>query len=311
MIYRPSSLLRQWLEAQALPVGSITRTIAVFEAKEKRAKRIAQSKKLWIEWNEFHPPLRIPEYDESKWPEKLHVDIARADVEISFMMAKAMFGDEMWVETFDRGTRSNNYRCRVDNWDFWAKKVRCTECNQAVEHMCYAASYICEYCRLQDWINSERDHLKQIKLRATDALGFKKEKMMYGKVIYLFRTLAESNFPKSDKFKMRDGSGNLVPIIRRPGDFLTKVMNHTSSSLREFFDAALDMDRRSTHQGVVGHCSAHQKVHDYSDHPPLHGVTWQEMLKFGAYRRAPTKEEYQLCGATGWTPEHGQGLLMW
>lgn len=312
-MYRPSSLLRQWLEAQALPDESIIRTIAVFEIKQKCDRRIAESEKEWIVRTKLHPPRCLPVYEKSLWPESLRVDIARAKVETSFMMAKAMFGNEMWVETFDRGSQANNYRCRVDNWTCWAPKIRCAGCSQSLEQLCFAASYPdCEYCRLQNWVDLEYDHLKQLKKVATNLLGFRRDTRVNEEWVSSFLTLAESNFPKPNKFLMQDLSGKISCIIYIPQDFYDLVMNDfDSSTMRGFLDAVRDIDEIEARQGPIGHLSTIQLENPYSGRPPLYGVTWMESLKYAGYRRAPTKEEYQSCGETGYTPSDVPKMYSW
>lgn len=309
MFYNGESLLRQWLEAQALPFESILRTIIVFEAKQRRDEMIAESERQWVA-NNFTSGEDIPPYNESHWSLEMRKKIARATVEMSFMMAKAMFGEDMWVETYDRSTHANNYRCLVDNYARWGKKLRCLQCQETFEEICYSGCYYCEDCRLQEWIVGESDHLKKYKLAASSELGFRKLTTEGDEEFESFATLGDSNFPKPEAFLEHNANGELVPIINTKSDFLIKVLDAPESSMRRFFDAVHEIDQKELHKGAVGRCASKQSDHRYGGYEELHTDPWLS-VQYKLYRQAPTKEEYLICGPGGWTPKQANKIFQW
>lgn len=310
MFYNGESLLRQWLEAQALPFKSIFRTIIVFEAKQNCDEKMAESEKQWVA-EEFTPGQVVPRYTSRYWPLAWRKEFAQKTVEISFMMAKAMFGDDMWVETYDRSTHANNYRCRIDNYARWGRKLRCLDlkCQKTVEEICYAGCYRCEDCRLQEWIIHESDHLKKFKIGASSCLGFNKFTAEGDKEFQSFVTLADSSFPKPEAFMEHDSNGELVPIIKKKSDFWRKVLDTPESSMRRFFDAVREIDQKEK-MAPLGRCSDKQKDHIYGGYEELH-TDPRLSLQYKLYRQAPTKEEYLMCGPDGWTPKQANKVLQW
>lgn len=306
MFYNGESLLRQWLEAQALPFKSLFRTIIVLEAKQKCKDKITESEKQWVSRN-FTPGQVIPPYTASHWSPAMRKAVARTTVETSFMMAKAMFGDDMWVETFDRSTHANNYRCLVDNYARWGTKLRCLNCQQMLEEICYAGCFYCEDCRLKEWIVRESDHLKKQKLAACSELGFRR---LMNEEVQSFATLGDSNFPKPEAFLESNANGELVSIINTKYDFLDKVLDAPKSSMRGFFDAVYKLDQKEKQLGPVGRCSDKQKDHTYGGYEELHTDPWLS-VQYKLYRQAPTKEEYLMCGPGGWTPKQGKKVFRW
>lgn len=301
MIYNDSSLLRQWLEAQALPQNSISRTITVFEGKQKCDQMIAESEQHWIDYH-AQSDEDIPEYTRDDWPSALRQQVSQLEVEISFLMAKAMFGEDMWLETIDRCMYATNFRCLVRNYAIWGKKWRCLLCDKDLERMCFANSYQCEDCRLQRLISSETDHLKKNKRIATSKLGLTPD----GDEV---ATLAQSNFPHPDSFFGRGPNQERVNIIQTKADFFRRVLRAPNSSLVEFFDAVEEMDTRELNAGPVGRLAQNQRDHNravenlHSD--PLLNISYQ------CYRKAPTKEEYLACTTAGWTDQEAYNATRW
>lgn len=251
----------------------------------------------------FHPPQFLPDFDESQWPEKLLEKLTLSLIEINIMVCKAMFGDAMWVETWDRGTRSNNFQCRLDNYKLWTQVQRCTECNVHLPRIFFTASHVCEDCRTQNFIDDETDHMKRDKMVATTKLGF-------GRIYDAgFKTLSTSNFPRPDAFRKVGEDGEDVAVIKKTRHFMTRVLCTPSSPFRPFIDAAVAMDYRERVR-PIGRCTHLQVNHPESGNEDLYATIMQQ-LKMLCYRRAQTKEEFLLCGEAGFTPEQANQFLPW
>lgn len=302
MIWDLSSLWRRWAEALPLPADCVPLVISVYEAMLKVDAMKKAREERWATEN-FHPPQVLPRFDESQWPEDLANKVSLSVIEIHIMTCKAMFGDAMWAETWDRGTRSNNFQCRLDNYKLWTIAQRCTECEVRLPRIFFTASHICEDCRTQNHIDDETNHMKRDKIAATEKLGFGR---LYDAV---FKDLSQSNFPQPDAFQEVNEDGKIVPIIKRTYDFMDRVLDAPMSSFRPFIDAAVAMDQRERFR-PLGHYTNAQANHRQSGNEDPY-ATVMEQLKMLCYRRAQTKEEFLLCGDAGFTPEQASQFLPW
>lgn len=298
MMYKYSSLFRQWAEALPAPRSCIAMIIATWEVDEGTRGLIAAGEEPWQARRRVRDDMA--EFQDNDWPQPLKDKVSRQLVVRHWLVVRATCGENGWKQTADRGFYSCNYQCTAGNYLEHSKAMICDTCELGgLPRIFFNACETCEGCRLRDCVlHQENDHLQQLKAQATEALG-------YGTGGQPFRTNSESNFP-FDAFKP-DENGDL-PVKTR-ADFV-RILD-TAPSLRGFIDLAAELEVSEHRAGYrKGRQTIGQLDNPYAD-PPSLDVYGDQLLEFYRYRRGLTHEEYAKSNGMGWEPSNKDVVLQW
>lgn len=293
MILECSSLLRQYLEALPLPAYCIPLTIAAYELQKQVD---AEASRVRYRFQARQDGLGFPAFPRADWPQALVDFVTPKEIIINFTLAKAMFGEEMWLETADRGPRATNIQCTIQNYNLWAEIHRCTCCGAPTSRMFFSCYTTCETCRLERWVNEETDHLKDLKRNVVTALGFERRQRIGYQV--------SGHFPK---FK------DITSRIQAHDDLIKQVYAAHSSPLRLFFQHLQRLSDDEAMWGPRGRITQVQKTtcsQTGCRHvTPIHVV--EEQIQTILYKQSLSCEDFRQYGAffSGWTPAHGRKKL--
>ncbi|KAF3764239.1 hypothetical protein M406DRAFT_330587 [Cryphonectria parasitica EP155] len=320
MIIDTASLLRQYLEALPLPAFCIPYTMAAYDLKLAMDAEIAvegapiiaeaarqmEAVQLQAEMAGFiqdddddeeedDEPIMLPEFKREDWSQELLTRVTHNEIIISFTLAKAMYGEDLWLETFDRGYRSTSFQCSINNYGIWAEVHECAQCKKPTQRMFFSAGFICEACRLGLWVDLETDHMKYHKRKAVDALGFTWTEA------HGYSGVAESNLPKEKDFVAIDAEGRTAPLIHTKLDFVKRVVDLPKGPMHEFCDVVDKMSHTETKLGPIGHVGYVQADHPDSGYQSV-ASTVRDSLRYMHYRESLTCEKLRDNNAyfTGW-----------
>lgn len=337
-IFDLTSATRQYLELLPMPKMAIPILITIFSEYMDLQVEIEEAEAEWIDEHPAPPPVPVggnnaangqanrprrrrnreaeatPNpcpglYDPHHWQPALRRKVANFMVKRDHALAFAMFGKERWIETSDRSEMSTNTQCRTDNYGLWGADKLCVQCKTHMPLIAFTGGGHCENCRLKNACEDETDHFKQLKKKATEALGFGVQPAQVGNQaphaddeqrLIGVTDISQSNFPTSEAFWETDDDGNRAGPITRPGD-LAFLMSNPEGPLPGFFFRALQMDNEQARYGPIGHIGFRQKKHPSGEYLQPDQSVWQ-MVGHYLYRQCLSVEDFTKT-PEGMTPK--------